>query len=181
MIKLIAIVGKSGSGKDTVLRKCLSLRPDLNKVIAYTTRPMRENETEGVDYKFVTPMEFLNKLNNKKIVEYSIKKDWYYGTDRTCYDEHKVNIGVFDVSRLPYLLANEDFEVTVVMIHASDKTRIIRQLNRENEPDVDEILRRYENDKKDFRLIEFTPDLVVDNDYYVDIETSAHKILDEID
>lgn len=35
-------------------------------------------------------------------------------------------------------------------ITASDKTRLLRQLNREGDPDVEEIIRRYSTDKKDF-------------------------------
>ena len=54
MGKLIYLMGKSSSGKDTVYRELLrddSLK--FKKVVLYTTRPIREGEVDGVQYHFV--------------------------------------------------------------------------------------------------------------------------------
>ena len=45
-------MGKSASGKDTIYKKLLEYFPELKTVTLYTTRPMREGETEGVEYHF---------------------------------------------------------------------------------------------------------------------------------
>ena len=39
------------------------------------------------------------------------------------------------------------------MVKCSDKERVLRQLNREEHPDVDEIIRRYSTDKVDFQYL----------------------------
>lgn len=44
----------------------------------------------------------------------------------------------------------DELDLTIVYVQTNDKVRLIRQLNREEEPDVDEILRRYRTDQWDF-------------------------------
>ena len=53
------ISGPSGSGKDTVLKRIIETN-DVNKIIGYTTRPIREGEVNGIDYYFVSKEEFEN-------------------------------------------------------------------------------------------------------------------------
>ena len=45
---------------------------------------------------------------------------------------------------------NKDIDLTVIQITATDKVRLIRQLNREFDPDVNEIMRRFKTDEEDF-------------------------------
>ena len=53
--KVLAIMGKAGSGKDTIAKELLNLRPEkFNRVVSATTRPPREGEVNGVDYHFLT-------------------------------------------------------------------------------------------------------------------------------
>ena len=57
---IIAIMGKAGSGKDTLL-KALLKEPqfkDAAPIISCTTRPIRENERDGVDYHYITVEQF---------------------------------------------------------------------------------------------------------------------------
>ena len=53
MIKIIALIGKSGAGKDTLLKRVLAKHPEYNNLISYTTRPPRSNEVHGRDYYFI--------------------------------------------------------------------------------------------------------------------------------
>lgn len=52
-IKLIAVVGKSGSGKD-YLSSFWAKERDYHKVVSSTTRPPREGEINGIDYNFIS-------------------------------------------------------------------------------------------------------------------------------
>ena len=47
MKKVFCVMGKSATGKDTIYREILRRMPDLGTVIPYTTRPMRDGETDG--------------------------------------------------------------------------------------------------------------------------------------
>ena len=50
MGRIFYIMGKSATGKDTVFKELLKRRPELTTVVPYTTRPIREGETDGVEY-----------------------------------------------------------------------------------------------------------------------------------
>ena len=52
-IKIIALFGEAGVGKDALQNFILKKHPGYNKLISYTTRPKRDNETEGQDYYFI--------------------------------------------------------------------------------------------------------------------------------
>ena len=50
MSKIFYIMGKSSSGKDTIYKKIREKLPQLKRITPYTTRPIREGETDGVEY-----------------------------------------------------------------------------------------------------------------------------------
>lgn len=53
MGKIYCIMGKSSSGKDTLYKMLLDDEElSLKTLVSYTTRPMREGETDGVEYYF---------------------------------------------------------------------------------------------------------------------------------
>lgn len=94
--------GKSASGKDYFLKKLI--RHKIQPIISYTTRPIRDNETNGIDYNFVTNKEFKDLIKNNKLMEYreyntlvNNKPDiWYYGSP--ILDLTKDYAGVFDIN-----------------------------------------------------------------------------------
>jgi guanylate kinase len=58
---LVILSGPSGVGKDTVLEAWSKLNPRVERVVAYTTRPIRATEQDGIDYRFV-PLERFHEL-----------------------------------------------------------------------------------------------------------------------
>lgn len=160
-IKILAIVGKSGSGKDSVL-KCLKMYPseNIHYIVSSTTRPPREGEVDGVNYHFLEHDDFLKLIEEDKIVEMSVFRDWCYGTTLDALDFNKINIGAFDPMRLDILSDNFQIDLKIVLITASDKERLLRQLNREEQPDVKEIIRRYQADDEDFKYIHIDHEVI---------------------
>ena len=47
-------------------------------------------------------------------------------------------------------MEREEIDLRVFYVTAEDKNRLMRQLSRENSPNIDEIIRRYATDKQDF-------------------------------
>ena len=149
---IIALMGKAGSGKDTILHALLKQPVFKNAVpiISCTTRPMRENEKDGVDYHFLTQSEFTDKILSGDMLEATVFNDWCYGTSLNNLSKNKINIGVFNPEGVGLLRDNKDIDLTLIYIEANDKDRLIRQLSRENNPNVHEIIRRYSADEMDF-------------------------------
>lgn len=176
MYKIIALIGKAGSGKDTMMHKILERNPNLHEIVSCTTRPRREGEVEGVNYFYLTPEQFGDKVLHDEMLEATCFNDWFYGTSYDSLRSDIINIGVFNPTGVDSLLSRPDVEVQVYYIMASDKTRLLRQLNREDNPDVKEIIRRYSADEIDFSDLdfEFTP-LV--NETKEDLTTGLKEIL----
>lgn len=150
-IKILAICGKSGTGKDTLLKRLLQSAPEaLHEIVSYTTRPPREGEVDGKNYHFVSIEEFTKMLLDGSFLEAAEFNDWHYGTSLESLDPDKINIGVFNPDGIEALHNDPRVEVRVIYLSVPDKERLIRQLSREKAPDIEEILRRYRTDKQDF-------------------------------
>ena len=65
MGKIFYVMGKSASGKDTIYKELRERIPELKTVVLYTTRPIRDGETEGVEYHFTT-VERLDDFRREK-------------------------------------------------------------------------------------------------------------------
>ncbi|MFI5170744.1 MAG: guanylate kinase [Chitinophagales bacterium] len=79
--KLIIITAPSGGGKTTIVKHLLQNTPGLAFSVSATTRPKRENETDGKDYYFLTLEEFRKKIDTEEFVEWEeVYPGKYYGT-----------------------------------------------------------------------------------------------------
>ena len=161
MGKIFCLMGKSSSGKDTIIKK---IRDDkelnLKPIVSYTTRPKRTNETNGVEYFFINEKE-LNKFEKEdKVIEkrvyHTVHGDWYYCT---------INDEQIDLESNNYLLITtlesykslKDYfgedKVYPLYIHVEDGIRLQRALDREKNqenPNFDELCRRFLADNSDF-------------------------------
>lgn len=181
MYKIIAIMGEAGSGKDSLMQAILKLRPDFHEIISCTTRPMREGEAEGVNYYYYTPEQFGDRVLHDEMLECTVFNDWFYGTSYDSVRSDCINIGVFNPTGVESLLARPDVDVKVVRVVAEDKTRLIRQLNREEWPDVREIVRRFSADWMDFDGIEEDFECIkVPNGQGTDLVANAMLVIAEL-
>ena len=172
---IIAIMGKAGSGKDTLCRALLEEPEFFNArpIISCTTRPIRDNEKDGVDYHFLTNDEFTNQVLSGEMLEATVFNTWCYGTSINNLDKDYINIGVFNPEGVGLLRDNTNINLAVIYIEANDKTRLLRQLNREKNPNCHEIIRRFSADEHDFRdeEIEYIePDMFITNNDGADIK-----------
>ena len=100
MSKLIIISAPSGSGKSTIINYLISKGLPLGFSISATSRAPRGTEKNGVEYYFLTPDEFLQKIQNDEFLEYEeVYKDKFYGTLKSEVDRiaDSGKTAVFDV------------------------------------------------------------------------------------
>ena len=146
-IIVIAFVGKSGAGKDYCAKQYVKEHSDTTHfIVSSTTRPKRDYEKEGVDYHFLSEKEFAAA----RFLETASFNGWHYGTRYEDLNPDRINVGVFNPTGLKSLATHDDISLFIVYVMASDKTRMLRQLNREEEPNVHEIIRRFSTDEIDF-------------------------------
>lgn len=161
MGKLVYLMGKSSSGKDTIYKELLNT-PELKlkKVVLYTTRPIRYNEKEGVQYHFVDEDKYKELLNSGKVIE-----DRSYNTYHGVWRYFTLDDGMIDLENHNYLIIGtlESFlktadyynrkNVLPVYLEIDDGIRLQRALNREmmqENPKYEEMCRRFLADTEDF-------------------------------
>ncbi len=98
--KLLIFSAPSGSGKTTIVKHLLKMNFNLSFSISATSRPPRHTEKHGVDYFFLSPEEFKQKIDEGAFLEWEeVYADRYYGTLKSDV-ENKLSKGInviFDV------------------------------------------------------------------------------------
>ncbi len=160
MGKIFYIMGKSSSGKDTIYKCLMKRNPDLRTVIPYTTRPIREGETDGVEY-FFTDQEKLRKMQESgQVIEvrsYNTKCGvWTYFTA----DDGQINLEKYNYLMIGTLVSYHalrtyfgDEKIVPLYIQVEDGERLFRALQRERreaKPKYAELCRRFLADEEDF-------------------------------
>lgn len=79
--KLVVISGPSGAGKTSVCR-ALKLRPDVEFSVSATTRAMRDGESDGIDYHFLSREDFQRRVAENQFLEWASYNGNLYGTPR---------------------------------------------------------------------------------------------------
>lgn len=174
----IGLCGKSGTGKDTISKELQRL--GYKKIITDTTRPMRPGEENGVDYFFDTDEEFDDFEATGEFIEttsYKVANGqiWRYGTTIGQFNDSGDNsviilnpdgVKAFRAKKIP---------IKIVLINTNDELLLSRLETRGDKSD--EIKRRLEADKKDFKGIEQYVDLQVKNDEKSNIKKLAKYII----
>ena len=161
MGKLIVLMGKSATGKDTIY-KLLQANKQLNlqQLVPYTTRPMRAGEVEGEAYHFVAEEEFHALVEQGRVIEHrsynTIHGLWRYFTvedEQLDLNENSyLLIGTLEayVSIVEHLGTDK---VIPIMVTLDDGVRLERALTRERQqehPKYEEMCRRFLADSADY-------------------------------
>ena len=81
--KMLIVSAPSGSGKSTIVQWLMQEHPELRLYfsISCTSRAPRGNEQNGVEYFFLTPEEFRERIAKNEFLEYEeVYENRFYGT-----------------------------------------------------------------------------------------------------
>ena len=161
MGKIVYLMGKSSSGKDTIYKRLLE-QDDirLERIVPYTTRPIRAKEQDGVEYHFTDEAGYQELLQKGEVIEARIYHTchglWRYFTVVDSMIELSersyLTIGTLDAYEQIRRFYGKD-RVIPVMIELDDGIRLQRALDREkaqDHPKYEEMCRRFLADAEDF-------------------------------
>ena len=164
---MIILLGESCAGKSTIEK-----RLDLNRIISYTTRPMRMGESNHVDYHFITDKKFDTKFKNNDFVEYTYYNGWNYAVaGEDCKDDSIVTVEPVGYRMLK---RNKNLNITCFYIKVDERERMIRMMKRGDI--VMEAIRRIISDSGLFSGIEHEIDYIIKNP-----DGKLEDAIDEID
>ena len=159
MSKIFYLMGKSASGKDTIYKELKELLPELKTIVIYTTRPIREGESDGVEYHFVNEEKLQELQEAGKVIELraynTVHGVWKYFTvddGQFDADDNYIAIGTLESYRGMRNHLGED-KLVPIYIEVDDGVRLERALIRERqqkEPKYEELCRRFLADAADF-------------------------------
>ena len=158
---IFCMMGKSGTGKDTLYKELLNDGAlPFERLVPCTTRPIRDGEMNGREYRFYTAEEFAALEQAGRIIESrcyeTVYGPWHYFT---------ADDGQIDLARRSTLLIGtiESYlalrgyygadRVVPVYVEVEDGERLQRALDREraeSEPKYRELCRRFLADCEDF-------------------------------
>ncbi len=195
MGKIIILMGKSESGKDTIYARLLKDNPyQLQTITTCTTRPMRDGEMEGREYYFKTTEQMHQMKQLKQIVELRTYQTmfgpWHYFTVA-----QSIDLNVHNYITINTLVGYDQFvsyygneSIIPILLQMDDGIRLQRALGREQtqaNPRYEEMCRRFLADAEDFSLENIqkrniNADNIIDNSSTVE-ETvqKVYKILDK--
>ena len=191
MGKLFCVMGKSASGKDSLFKLLAADKElGLKTVVPYTTRPIRQGETDGVEYHFTNEEGFLGLKNAGKIIEdrayHTVHGLWrYFTADDGQMDlvrENYIVIGTLEAYRQMLNYFGKSI-MRPVYVEVEDGERLARALCRERsqtEPKYAEMCRRFLADQEDFSEEKIRDCYIVKRYANIELEQCFREIKNDI-
>jgi len=146
--KLVIVSGPSGAGKSTVMRQLLRQCPlPLVLSVSATTRPPRPGERDGVDYHFLTELQFGNRRDAGDFLEWKevFGQGHLYGTLRSETESGLASgkwvVLEIDVQGAAAVLEQRADAITI-FLHPGSMEELERRLRHRGTESEDSIQRR---------------------------------------
>ncbi|KEA45275.1 guanylate kinase [Campylobacter mucosalis] len=141
--QILVISGPSGSGKSTLLNRLFKEEKNIYFSISSTTRAIRDGETDGVHYHYISKDEFEDGIKQGEFLEWAQVHKNYYGTSLKPVirelEAGKIVIFDIDVQGFNSVKKKFDDQITSIFITTSDKNELKTRLKNRN-TDTDETI-----------------------------------------
>ncbi len=151
---VIALIGKTGAGKSVVEKELVATLP-VGKIISGTTRTPREGEVNGVDYHFMSTVEFLIRMAEGEFLEDAVVFGNRYGVLNSEIKDGGIYILVVEEHGLKQIKEKMGGRCISIMLVASFEERYLRTIDRDHS--AEELLameERFRNEDKMFNNVE---------------------------
>ncbi|SRR5574344_1017900 len=178
--KLFVISGSSGVGKGTVIKSFLEKNPEFKLSISCTTRQIRPNELEGVNYFYLTKEEFENSIKNDEFLEWAEFSGNFYGTKKS-YVEKKLaenfNI-ILEIDTKGALQVKEKLPDAVLIFIAppcyEELENRLRNRHTESEEAIQKRLSEVKFEQKNSKLFDY----IITNDTVENAVKQIEKVME---
>lgn len=156
---LVVLSGPSGVGKDATLQAMQRRNTDFYFVVTATTRPIRHNEVDGVDYHFISMGEFAEMIDKGELLEYAVVYGDYKGIPkkhvRAALASGKdviMRIDVQGAATIRKLIPN----AVTIFLTAESEEELVRRLYERKTEAADKLKMRIATARQELRrIIEF--------------------------
>jgi len=154
---IIIIIGPGGSGKSTLV-KSISEILNIKKIISTTSRKIRKNEIDHVDYHFISKDDFKKRIEQNLFLEFDEIYDNYYGIAHNDFNENCIATLTIDGAK--FVMQNHD-NVIILYLKCSYKICRERMMLRDNiNKRCDDLYIRLKKDQVLYRKIPYSCFLV---------------------
>jgi len=179
--KSVIISAPSGAGKTTIVKHLLDSGLNLSFSVSATTRPLRGNEKNGIDYFFLSVPEFRKRIEKNEFAEWEeVYKNLFYGTLKSELERIWANgkYVLFDVDVQGAINLKREFgtDAIAIFIMPPSVEELENRLVKRGTDSPDKIKIRVEKAKQELELANQF-DLVIVNHQLDKAKEEAYKIV----
>ena len=173
---LVVISAPSGTGKTTIVRHLMQENKNIKASVSYTTRNIRPNETNGLDYVFVTVKTFESMIIQNMFLEFANVFGHYYGTPTKetleALNQDYTLILEIDWQGAEQIRLKQPESLSVFLLPPS-KEELKKRLTSRAMDSTDQIELRFQEAIKDIEQYSYFDRVIVNND----IESTCEEIM----
>lgn len=182
--KIFIFTGPSGCGKTSIAKELLKLRSHLENNISACTRDKRgRTEEYGVDYYFLTPQNFKERIDNNEFIEWEeVYEGNFYGTLKSevkrLSEAEKDIVFVVDIKGAIKLKEYFGNKCTTIFIQPPSLEELGNRLRLRKTDSEDSISRRLFKAKFEMTFADKFDNILINNEFSDSID-QCHKIINE--
>lgn len=183
--EIIVLTAPSGAGKTTIAHRVLDAMPDIQFSVSATTREPRVDETDGVDYHFLTTQEFRARIDRGDLLEYEeVYPGQFYGTLKSEIESKSENGPVLldiDVSGAVNVKQHFGDEALVLFIAPPSKAELRDRLQGRGTEDDQSLATRLDRAERELEKTDAFDAVVVNDDLDTAVEETLQYIHQFVD
>lgn len=177
---IFVISAPSGAGKSSLVKALCMQDPHIKQSISHTTRSMRPNEKNGVDYFFIQQAEFEQLLKDKQFIEHALVYGNYYGTHIATIEKlHQQGLDIIlEIDYQGAMQIRQLFpQAVLIYILPPNLEELKKRLISRNTDSSATITKRLSLAKKDISYAQHFDHVVVNDNFNVAVEELYSIIL----